>query len=236
VFLWGDLTKYDGEIKEGIFLERHNRFEASVLIDGEEIIVHVKNTGRCKEILIPGVTVYLVRGRAGRKTPYDLVAVKKETLTGTLLLNIDSAAPNEVAAEWLRGNLFSSDALIRREVTFGRSRFDFYVEDGETKAFVEVKGVTLEENGAYKFPDAKTERGTKHLNELILARRMGFSAYVLFVIQGAGAKIFSPNVERDPDFAEALKRAKTEGVSILCYDCLVGVDFMQINKSVEVVV
>ena len=220
-------------IVKGKFISRPNRFIARVLVDGNEEIVHVKNTGRCKELLTDGALVYLQKSdKLERKTKYDLITVLKN---GTNLVNMDSQVPNDLVFEYLsEGNLFSKGAKIKREFTNGDSRFDFYVEDGDTKAFVEVKGVTLEENGAYKFPDAPTLRGKKHLKELCYAKSMGYSSYVLFVIQGEGAKSFAPNEEKDPEFSKALRMAKEEGVSILCYECEVGRDFMKISKEVEV--
>ena len=159
-----------GEIASAEFIERPNRFIARVKLQGKTETVHVKNTGRCRELLLPGCRVYLSRGNnPERKTKYDLIAVEK-TRAGAepLLINMDSSAPNAAVGEWLAGGLFSKDAKVFPEVKFGSSRFDFYIEDGERRAFAEVKGVTLEENGAVSFPDAPTERGVKHLNELCI--------------------------------------------------------------------
>ena len=158
-------------IVEGVFVSRPNRFIANVVVDGVEQIVHVKNTGRCRELLVEGAKVYLsVSDNLARKTKYDLVAVEKVTSRGVLLINMDSQIPNGVVSEWLpQSGMFSDNAVYRREYTYGKSRFDIYVEDGCRKAFVEVKGVTLENDGIVSFPDAPTERGVKHLNELITA-------------------------------------------------------------------
>ncbi|MBR4934136.1 MAG: DNA/RNA nuclease SfsA, partial [Clostridia bacterium] len=172
--------KYDN-VREGRFISRPNRFIAIVELDGEEITVHVKNTGRCKELLIPGCTVYLEKAKnPERKTPYDLIAVKK----GDILINMDSQVVNGAAEEWIKkSGIFSSDARVKREVTHGASRFDLYIEDGDRRAFLEVKGVTLEKEGAALFPDAPTLRGVKHLNHLSEVILEGYEAYVLFVIQ-----------------------------------------------------
>lgn len=214
----------------GTFLSRPNRFIARVrLPDGEEKTVHVKNTGRCRELLLPGAAVILVRGDApGRKTEYDLVAVYK----GDTLINMDSQAPNAAAKELLP-RLFPG-ALLRPETVWGASRFDFYLEQDSRRIFVEVKGVTLEENGRALFPDAPTERGVKHLRELIRARAEGFETYVLFLIQMKGCHAFSPNEATHPAFAEALREAKAAGVGILCYDCRVSEDSMTADAPVAV--
>ena len=176
------------------FISRPNRFMAKVRIGSADApleTVHVKNTGRCKELLVPGCRVYLAESdNTARKTKYDLVAVEKNAAQlagpGPLLINMDSQAPNDAAEEWLNAGgdgLFSESAIVRREVTFGSSRFDFYIEDGERKAFVEVKGVTLEQDGVVLFPDAPTERGVKHLHELCRAVDDGYECYLLLVIQ-----------------------------------------------------
>ena len=172
------------KIKAGVFLERLNRFIAKVLIDGKIETVHVKNTGRCRELLVPEAKVYLFASdNPNRKTKYDLIAVEKVTDRGIILVNMDSQVPNDVVAEWLpKSKLFSLNAVIKREVKFGNSRFDFYVGDGERKAFIEVKGVTLENDGVVSFPDAPTERGVKHINELVSCLSEGFEAYIIFVV------------------------------------------------------
>lgn len=214
--------EYNSVIK-GRFISRPNRFIAMVEIDGVIETVHVKNTGRCKELLVDNATVYLsVSDNPARKTNYDLIAVEKSTDKGILLINMDSQIPNDVAVEWLsRSSLFSEKAIIKREVFYGKSRFDIYVEDGDRKAFIEVKGVTLENSGIASFPDAPTERGIKHLNELSEAISDGFEAYVLFIIQMKGVDLFEPNRERHPQFADALVNASTRGVKVLAVDCVV---------------
>lgn len=229
--------KYKNIVK-GIFKSRPNRFIAKVEIDGIEQAVHVKNTGRCRELLRENVTVYLEKSsNPNRKTAFDLVAVEKvREGKENLLVNMDSQIPNAVAFEWLSGEnpFFSQNAKIKREVTFGDSRFDLYVEDGERKAFVEVKGVTLEFGGLALFPDAPTERGVKHINELIKAKEAGFEAYILFVIQMKEINFFSPHKEMHPDFAEALKNASDKGVKVIAMDCVVTPDEMIIDKEVEI--
>ncbi|MBE6647954.1 MAG: DNA/RNA nuclease SfsA [Ruminococcaceae bacterium] len=216
--------KYNKIIK-GIFINRPNRFIANVQIDDKMEAVHVKNTGRCKELLIEGCTVYLsISENPARKTKYDLVAVEKIKDKNTIMLiNIDSQVVNDVAEEWLKkGNIFSKDALIKREVTFGKSRFDFYIEDKNRKAFLEVKGVTLENEGVASFPDAPTERGIKHINELCICKSQGYDAYILFVIQMKGVSIFKPNEVIHKRFADALRNAEKGGVKIICIDCIVS--------------
>ncbi|MBR3988369.1 MAG: DNA/RNA nuclease SfsA, partial [Clostridia bacterium] len=209
--------KYKNIVK-GIFKSRPNRFIAKVEVDGAEETVHVKNTGRCRELLRENVTVYLEKSsNPNRKTAYDLVAVEKvREGKENLLVNMDSQIPNAAVFEWLKGEnpLFSENANIKREVPFGDSRFDLYVEDGDRKAFVEVKGVTLEHNGYALFPDAPTERGVKHINELVKARDAGYEAYILFVIQMKEIHRFSPHREMHPDFSEALKYAYNKGVKV----------------------
>lgn len=225
-------------IEKGIFLSRPNRFIAAVSI-GEKIhTVHVKNTGRCKELLIPGAVVYLEHSDSlTRKTEYDLVAVeKKRQSLPNLLINMDSQAPNEAAAQWLpHSGLFSSDAVIRREVTFASSRFDFFISDGDRQAFLEVKGVTLEENGSALFPDAPTDRGIKHLNELVACSHCGYEAYILFVIQMKGVTSFSPNIRTHPEFGAALSDAARSGVQVIARDCIVTPDSMEIDAPVSVI-
>lgn len=220
-------------IIEGIFLSRPNRFIAKVLIDGREEIVHVKNTGRCKELLVQGTTVYLdVSDDPGRKTKYDLIAVLKN---GEKVINMDSQVVNSIASDWLKkGNIFTENAVIRREVTYGNSRFDIFVEDGQRKAFVEVKGVTLEENGEVRFPDAPTERGVKHINELIKCIDEGYEAYILFVIQMKGVSYFTPNDLTHKEFGDTLRRASKKGVRIIAVDCIVSSDSIEIDSEVEV--
>lgn len=224
-------------IAEGIFRERPNRFIAHVEIDGTLETVHVKNTGRCRELLVPGVKVYLsVSDNPSRKTKYDLVAVEKRRKDfPPLLVNMDSQAPNQAAEEWLKqGSLFSKEAVLRREVVYGASRFDFYIEDGERKIFLEVKGVTLERDGHVSFPDAPTERGVKHIQELVHCMEEGYEAYLLFVVQMKGITDFSPNDENHPQFGEALREAVAAGVQILAMDCIVTDQSMVIDRPVPV--
>ncbi len=219
-------------IIEGKFLDRPNRFIAHVLIEGKQETVHVKNTGRCKELLLRGAKVILATSdNPNRKTKYDLVAVYKEGR----LVNLDSQAPNTVAAQWLqKGNLFSKNARICREVTFGSSRFDLYVEDGDRKAFIEVKGVTLEQEGTALFPDAPTTRGIKHLEELIKATQQGYEAYIFFVIQMKGVSRFSPNDVTHAAFGTALRKAAAAGVKVLAMDCVVTEDALAVDAPVVV--
>ncbi len=224
--------KYE-RIGRGKFLERPNRFIAYVEIEGKKETVHVKNTGRCKELLQPGAEVFLQKSdNPERKTQWDLIGVKK----GKRMVNMDSQIPNKVVEEWIRkGNLFLNATLIKPEKTYKQSRFDLYVEEGERRIFIEVKGVTLEMDGVVKFPDAPTERGVKHLNELCEAVREGYEAYVFFVIQMKGVKYFTPNMATHAAFGEALKHAKEQGVHVLAYDCKVSKDSIEIGKEVPVV-
>lgn len=221
-----------------VFLSRPNRFIAHVLVDGREETVHVKNTGRCRELLYEGAKVYLARAHHPvRKTGYDLVAVEKRLADGrTTLVNLDSQLPNAVAVEYLRASgLFSEDAVYRREVTHGDSRFDLCVEDGDTTTFVEVKGVTLEQEGIALFPDAPTERGVKHLRGLMDCVAEGYDAWVLFVIQMKGVTAFSPNDETHPAFGEALRAAAGAGVKVMAVDCTVTPDSLTVHAPVPVI-
>ena len=208
-------------MEKGIFLERPNRFIAHVRLEGqtEKTVCHVKNTGRCRELFVPGAEVWVQRAEnPARKTLYDLICVKK----GEQLINVDSQAPNRVAEEWLpKSGLFPADARIRREVRFGASRFDLFVEAGERRAFVEVKGVTLEEEGVARFPDAPTERGVRHVEELMRCLEEGFEAFLLFVVQMKGVRQAAPNDRTHPAFGETLRRAAAAGVQILAVDCRV---------------
>ncbi len=215
----------------GIFLSRPNRFIAHVTIEGELCVCHVKNTGRCRELLVPGAEVYVEKSEnPARKTLYDLIAVKK----GGLLINMDSQAPNKAAGEALP-RLLPGLTLLRAETVFGNSRFDFYAEtDQNEKWFLEVKGVTLEENGVARFPDAPTQRGAKHLKELCRCVEEGYRACVLFVIQMKGIRYFTPNTATDPEFAKSLRFAAEHGVQVLAYDCLVTPDSMVLDKPVEI--
>lgn len=223
-------------IHKATFLSRPNRFIARVLINGSEEIAHVKNTGRCRELLIPGSTVYLFRSsNASRKTKYDLISVEKKTDNGIILVNIDSQIPNDVAAEWLpRSGLFSSDALFTREYTFGNSRFDFCVDEHEKRSFIEVKGCTLENNGICSFPDAPTVRGIKHIRELISAVNKGHSAYLLFIVQMKGMKYLVPNNSTHPEFGDAMREAALSGVKILAVECDVSKDSIVACRQIPV--
>lgn len=219
-------------IYPAVFLSRPNRFIAKVELDGKEETVHVKNTGRCRELLIPGCTVYLEKsGNPQRKTAYDLIAVEK----GDLLVNMDAQAPNKVFAEWAQaGNFVPGLTLLRPETTWGKSRFDFYWEAGEQKGFVEVKGCTLEEAGLAMFPDAPTQRGVKHLRELAAAQQAGYTCAVCFVLQMKGCHTFSPNEGTHPEFGEALREAARAGVRVLAVDCLVTPDTLTMDAPVAV--
>lgn len=215
------------------FVERKNRFIACVKLRGLETIVHVKNTGRCKELLLPGVTVYLQKSdNPARKTQYDLIAVEK----GDRLINIDAQAPNQVMQEWLRaGYLVPNLKNLKPEAVFGASRLDFYWESVDGKAgFIEVKGATLEENGAVYFPDAPTERGVKHIEELIRAKESGYEATLCFVIQMEGALFLSPNDVTHPAFGAALRRAKKAGVRMIAHDCVVTPESMVVRSEVPI--
>ena len=223
--------KYAKVVAAG-FLARPNRFIAEVELEGRRETVHVKNTGRCRELLVPGTRCYLSdAGHPARKTRYDLIAVEK----GKLLINMDSQIVNDVAEEFLkRGTLFSPNALIRREKVFGASRFDFYIEDGEKKCFLEVKGVTLEKEGVVSFPDAPTARGARHLNELVSAVEQGFEGCLLFIVQMAEARLFRPNDATDPEFGQALRRAARAGVRIMALTCRVTPDSVTAEKPLPV--
>ncbi len=216
----------------GAFVERPNRFIAKVLINGVEETVHVKNTGRCRELLTDHAKVYLQESdNPERKTRWDLIAVEK----GERLINMDSQIPNALVKEWIEeGNLFEQVDLIRPEYTYGDSRFDLYLEADGKKVFVEVKGVTLEEEGRVRFPDAPSDRAVKHLHELKKAAADGYEAYVFFVIQMKGVRYFTPNEDTHPEFCQALREAKEAGVHILAYDCQVEPDRIHIEDSVPV--
>ncbi len=221
---------------QGTFLSRPNRFIAKVIINGVEETVHVKNTGRCRELLVPEARVYLYESdNPNRKTKYDLIAVEKVTDRGVLLINTDSQIPNDVTYEWLKsGALFSPDAVIKREYTYKKSRFDFYIEDKGKKIFLEVKGVTLENNGVASFPDAPTERGVKHINELVSALDEGYNSYILFVNQMKGINKFIPNDITHKAFGDALRNAVEKGVKILAVDCVVTEDLIEISEFIPV--
>ena len=251
----GDMR--DQKIHRGIFLERPNRFIAHVAMEDEIVICHVKNTGRCRELLVPGAVVWLEQAvNPARKTKFDLIAVEKKTdeeggrplavstegegsHSMVRLINMDAQAPNQVFGEWMAAGGGESaglprPALLRPETAWGNSRFDFYWEAAGERGFVEVKGVTLEENGAVRFPDAPTERGVKHLGELVSARRAGYDACVFFVIQMEGANYFSPNDATHPAFGDALRVAAAAGVKVLAWDCSVTPDSLAIRQAVEV--
>lgn len=219
-------------VKKGIFLARPNRFIAHVEVDGATQVVHVKNTGRCRELLVPGASVYLEQSaNPARKTKYDLIAVEK----GELLINMDAQAPNRVFREWAeQGAFLPGLTQLRPETTWGNSRFDFYWEAGGRRGFVEVKGVTLEENGHARFPDAPTERGVKHLEELIRCRSEGYEAAVCFVLQMEGMKDFAPNDSTHPAFGQALRKAAQAGVQILAHTCRVTPETLTIAEPVPV--
>ncbi len=215
-------------VRKARFLDRPNRFIAQVELDGKTETVHVKNTGRCRELLIPGAVVYLSQStNPGRKTRYDLIAVEK----GARLINIDSQAPNAAVMEWLQaGNLYPAGTEIRAEYPCGGSRFDFALFT-PALALLEVKGVTLEREGVVLFPDAPTVRGTKHIRGLTA---FSGEAAVLFLIQMEHVRFFTPNRDTDPDFADALLAAREAGVQILAYDCLVSPEEMVLNRPVPV--
>lgn len=220
------------ETEKAVFLKRPNRFIAEVEIQGKRETVHVKNTGRCKELLIPGTEVILEKsGNPNRKTKYDLICVNKQGR----LINMDSQIPNKAAEEWIRkGGLFPEEVSIRSEKKYGNSRFDLYVESPVRRAFVEVKGVTLEEDNVVRFPDAPTVRGIKHVEELIHCMEEGYEAYLLLVIQMKGVKKFMPNWDTQPEFGQALIKAEKAGVKIIARDCLVTEDTIEIQEEVPV--
>lgn len=221
--------KYEN-IKKGKFISRPNRFIAHIEIDGKEEVCHVKNTGRCKELLLPGATVFVQKfDKAERKTKYDLISVLK----GDMLINMDSQAPNKVLGEWLP-KYFENITLIKPEAKYKNSRFDFYLEADGKKIFAEVKGVTLEENGVVMFPDAPTERGVKHLNELCECVKDGYEAYVFFVVQMEKADYFTPNRKTHPEFADALANARKCGVNVCCVSCNVKEDELSIKEFVKI--
>jgi sugar fermentation stimulation protein A len=221
-----------GKVCEGIFISRPNRFIAHVNINGHIEICHVKNTGRCKELLVPDARVILQEtDKANRKTKYDVISVWK----GDRLINMDSQAPNRAFLEYLQsGRYIDGITHIKPEAKHGDSRFDFYVEAGKRKLFIEVKGVTLEENGVVLFPDAPTLRGVKHLNELAECVRAGYEAHVIFVVQMANVRYFTPNNKTHSDFGQALSRAVAAGVKAAAFDCKVGLDSLTIGDFVPI--
>ena len=228
----GVRMKYE-RIEKAVFLERPNRFIAYVNLGGERETVHVKNTGRCAELLVPGAFVYIQRtANPERKTRWDLIGVEK----GTRLINMDSQIPNRVVEEWIReGHMFDHVTMLRPETSYGNSRFDLYVEADGKRIFIEVKGVTLEENGVCRFPDAPSDRAVKHLEELMKAEKEGYETYVFFVIQMKGVRYFTPNTDTHPAFAEALRRAAEGGVRVMAYDCEVTPECIRIDSPVDVV-
>lgn len=226
--------RYKNSVIKGIFRSRPNRFIAIVEIKGVEETVHVKNTGRCRELLIDGVTVLLESSdNPNRKTKFSLIAVYKDEL----LINMDSQIPNAVVYEAIENGKIkelSGIKVLKREKTYKNSRFDLYYETETCKGFIEVKGVTLEAHGAVKFPDAPTTRGSKHIKELIDGQENNYTNYIFFLVQFQGGLTFSPNDVTDPKFGENLRNAKAVGVGILCYDSIVTEESIEVNQSVEV--
>lgn len=219
-------------IKEGRFISRPNRFIAHVEIENNIEVCHVKNTGRCQELLLPGATVYVQHfPNTNRKTSWDLIAVKK----GEILFNIDSQAPNKAVKEWLlSGGLGFLPDKLKAEYQYEDSRFDFYLEQGNKPWLIEVKGVTLEKDGVAMFPDAPTLRGVKHIEGLARHAKEGFETAILFAIQMDGIHCFTPNETMHPEFAQALREAKQAGVHILAYDCAVLADSMNIRNPIKI--
>lgn len=220
-----------GEMVEGIFLRRPNRFIAHVLIDGREAVCHVKNTGRCRELLVPGCRVWCEKSKnPARKTAFDLIAVEK----GTRIINMDSQAPNAAAGEWLRAGGLGPITELRAESFYEDSRFDFSFTLDDRRCYLEVKGVTLENDGVCAFPDAPTLRGAKHLRGLIRAAEEGYGVYVLFVIQMGDVVYLHPNEVTDPAFGDGLRSAAAAGVTVMAMDCYVTPDTMELRRRVEV--
>lgn len=222
------------DIYEGIFISRPNRFIAKVMVDGVLETAHVKNTGRCRELLREGVTVYLQHhDNPSRKTNWSVIAVKK----AERIVNIDSQIPNKLVFEWLKeGKLLKNIKKISPEFTYGDSRLDFYVETESDRVLIEVKGVTLEEEGIALFPDAPTERGVKHILELCKGVDEGYKTYIIFIIQMERIRYFTPNVKMHKEFADALSYAKAKNVNILALDCHVGEDSISIGDNVRVAI
>ena len=230
--------KYSSPVKEGTFISRPNRFIAYVSIAGREEKCHVKNTGRCRELLVPSCKVYLEESSNPlRSTKYDLIAVEKERKgLPPILINMDSQAPNRAVEEWLEGgNLFGKGALVKREVRYGESRFDFSVTDSSGfVSYLEVKGCTLEDDGIVSFPDAPTERGVKHIRHLMSAREEGYGAVLLIVVQMKGVRKFVPNWKTHAEFGYALREAQEKGVMILAYDSIVEPSSMTLSSPVPI--
>ena len=223
--------RYDNMVP-GIFLRRPNRFIAHVEIGGEEVVCHVKNTGRCKELLVPGTKVWCQHwDKPERKTKYDLIAVHK----GQRLINMDSQAPNAAVKEWLLAGGLGEISALKPESKWGDSRFDFSFQKDGRLCFLEVKGVTLEFDGICAFPDAPTQRGAKHLQELKALAQQGYGAYVLFVIQMEGVQHLHPNDTTDPAFGNALRQAAAAGVQVMAMDCRVTPDSMVLFQPVPVI-
>lgn len=221
--------KYEN-IRKAVFIERPNRFIAYVDIDGKRELCHVKNTGRLGELLVRGAIVYVQKtDNPDRKTLYDLISVEKDGK----IINIDSQAPNKVFGEWIE-SYFEGISYVKPEARFGKSRFDFYAETADRKIFVEIKGVTLLKDGVALFPDAPTERGIKHLNELCECVAKGYEAYVFFVVKAEGVYDFAPNCATHPAFAEALINARQNGVEIRAVNCRVGKDSLKIDDIINV--
>lgn len=222
---------YD-KILPAVFISRPNRFIAEIEVEGKREISHVKNTGRCKELLTEGERIYVQRSdNPARKTKYDLISVYKEQE----LINMDSQAPNKIFAEWISaGNFIENISLIKPECKYRNSRFDFYMEAYGRHIFAEIKGVTLEENGIVMFPDAPTQRGVKHLNELCECIEDGYEAYVFFIVQMQHCKFFTPNRRTHPEFADALIEAREKGVNIKALNCIVKPDELKIDRPVEI--
>lgn len=223
--------RYDN-ILPGKFISRPNRFIANIEINGKVEVCHVKNTGRCKELLTPNAEVFVQKSNnPNRKTKFSLISVIK----GNRLINMDSQVPNKVVHEWLlSGGLFDDITLIKPETKYNNSRFDFYVETKNKKIFIEVKGATLENEGIVRFPDAPTERGVKHVKELCDCLNEGYEAYVIFVIQMKNVSYFEPNSETHKEFADVLRSAKKIGVHVLAVDCEVNKDTIDIKNFVNV--
>ena len=223
--------KYEN-VKKAKFISRPNRFIAYIEIDGKTEVAHVKNTGRCRELLVPDAEIYVQEfDNTARKTKYDLIAVKK----GDRLINMDSQVPNKVFGEWVQNGKFTDGiTLVRPETFYGDSRFDFYIEAGDRRIFVEVKGVTLEENGIVRFPDAPTERGVKHLRELMRAKEEGYEAFVAFIVQMDNVSYFEPNDATHLEFGQALREAARNGVSVIALSCHITPDSIEAVKEIEV--
>lgn len=220
-------------IVQGVFQNRPNRFIAHVELDGQVQVCHVKNTGRCRELLVPGVRVWLEESaNPARKTRYDLVAVEKARPEGPLLINMDAQAPNQVFGEWAQAHFDLT--LLRPETVFGDSRFDFYWESPERRGFWEVKGVTLEKDRVARFPDAPTLRGVKHLEGLALARQAGYEAGVCFIVQMEGMDYVEPNDATHPEFGSALRRAAGAGVEVLALECRAQPGSLVVTRSIPV--